>query len=91
MSTKKVQGKFYPLQSEEWLESVKQLTYSELKILYYVRALNPYNKGISLTPVQIAKDLSTEKSKMHRSTVGRTIKSLDGKGFSQMEVIQVQI
>ena len=91
MSTKKVQGKFYPLQSEEWLESVKQLTYSELKILYYVRALDPYNKGISLTPVQIAKDLSTEKSKMHRSTVGRALKSLDSKGFIQMELLQVQI
>lgn len=73
MSTKKILGKFYPLQSEEWVETVKQLTHSELKILYYVRSLDPYNKGISLTPAQIAKDLSTEKSKMHRSTVGRAI------------------
>ena len=91
MSTKKILGKFYPLKSEEWVETVKQLTHSELKILYYVRSLDPYNKGISLTPVQIAKDLSTEKSKMHRSTVGRALKSLDSKGFIQMELIQVRI
>ncbi len=88
---KKFKVNFIPFKSEEWLESVKQLTYSELKILYYVRALDPYNKGISLTPVQIAKDLSTEKSKMHRSTVGRALKSLDSKGFIQMELLQVQI
>ena len=91
MSTKKILGKFYPLKSEEWVETVKQLTHSELKILYYVRSLDPYNRGISLTPAQIAKDLSTEKSKMHRSTVGRALKSLDSKGFIQMELIQVRI
>jgi len=91
MSTKKILGKFYPLKSEEWVETVKQLTHSELKILYYIRSLDPYNRGISLTPVQIAKDLSTEKSKMHRSTVGRALKSLDSKGFIQMELLQVQI
>ena len=91
MSTKKIVGKFYPLKSEEWVETVKQLTHSELKILYYVRSLDPYNKGISLTPAQIAKDLSTEKSKMHRSTVGRALKSLDSQGFIQMELIQVRI
>jgi DNA-binding MarR family transcriptional regulator len=81
MTLNRIQGKFYPLQSEEWLETVKQLTHSELKILYYIRSLDPYNKGISITPIEIAKDLSTEKSKMHRSTVGRALKSLDNKGF----------
>ncbi len=87
----KIKGRFYPLQSEEWLETVKQLTHSELKVLYYVRSLDPYNKGISLTPVQIASDLSTDKSKMHRSTVSRALKSLDNQGFIQMELLQVQI
>ena len=91
MTLNRIQGKFYPLKSEEWLETIKQLTYSELKILYYVRSLDPYNKGISLTPTQIAKNLSTEKSKMHRSTVGRALKSLENKGFIQMELLQVRI
>lgn len=91
MTQNKIQGKFYPLKSNEWLESIKQLTFSELKILYYVRSLDPYNKGINLTPAQIAKDLSTEDSQMHRSTVGRALKSLEKKGFLKMELLQVRI
>jgi hypothetical protein len=91
MTQNRIQGRFYPLQSEEWLETVKQLTHSELKVLYYIRSLDPYNKGISLTPVQIASDLSTEKCKMHRSTVTRALKSLDNQGFIQMELLQIQI
>jgi hypothetical protein len=91
MTQNRIQGRFYPLQNEEWLETVKQLTHSELKVLYYIRSLDPYNKGISLTPVQIASDLSTDKSKMHRSTVTRALKSLDNQGFIQMELLQIQI
>ena len=91
MSQTKIQGKFYPLKSEEWLDSINQLTHSELKILYYVRSLDPYNNGINLTPAQIARDLSTEKTKMHRSTVGRALKTLDRKGFINMELLQVRI
>lgn len=91
MTPNRTPGKFYRLQSDEWLEAVKQLTHAELKILYYIRSLDPFDKSISLTPVEIAKDLSTEKSKMHRSTVGRALKSLDSKGFIQMELIQAQI
>ncbi|MDJ0649469.1 MAG: helix-turn-helix domain-containing protein [Xenococcaceae cyanobacterium MO_188.B19] len=87
----KIQGKFYPLQSEEWLKSIKQLTFAEVKILYYVRSLDPYSKGINLTIVQIAKDLSTEKSPMHRSTVSRALKSLDAKGFLEMELLKVHL
>ena len=91
MTQTKISGKFYPLKSEEWLDSINKLTHSELKILYYVRSLDPYNNGINLTPAQIARDLSTDKQKMHRSTVGRALKSLDRKGFINMELIKVRI
>ena len=91
MPQTKIQGKFYPLKSSEWLDSINQLTHSELKILYYVRSLDPYNNGIDLTPASIARDLSTDKNKMHRSTVGRALKSLDRKGFINMELIKVRI
>lgn len=91
MPQTRIQGKFYPLKSEEWLDSISQLTHSELKILYYVRSLDPYNNGIDITPASIARDLSTEKNKMHRSTVGRALKSLDRKGFINMELIKVRI
>lgn len=91
MPQTKIQGKFYPLKSSEWLDSISQLTHSELKILYYVRSLDPYNNGIDLSASQIARDLSTDKNKMHRSTVGRALKSLDRKGFINMELIKVRI
>jgi hypothetical protein len=87
----KIKGKFYPLQHGEWLSSINQLTHSELKVLYYVRSLDPYNNGINLTPAQIARDLSTDKVKIHRSTVGRALKSLDKKGFINMELLQVRV
>jgi DNA-binding MarR family transcriptional regulator len=91
MTQTRISGKFYPLKSEEWLDSINQLTHSELKILYYVRSLDPYNNGIEITPSQIARDLSVEKNKMHRSTVGRALKSLDKKGFINMELIKIRI
>jgi hypothetical protein len=51
MPQTKISGKFYPLKNEEWLDSINQLTHSELKILYYIRSLDPYSNGINLTPV----------------------------------------
>lgn len=81
MPQTKIQGKFYPLKSSEWLDSINQLTHSELKILYYVRSFDLHDNGIGLTPAQIAKDLSTNKNKMHRSTVSRALKELERKGF----------
>ena len=81
MPQTKIQGKFYPLKSSEWIDSINQLTHSELKILYYVRSLDPYNNGIDLSASQIARDLSTDKNKMHRSTVGRALKELERKKF----------
>lgn len=56
-----------------------------------MRSLDPYNNGINLTPAQIARDLSTDKVKIHRSTVGRALKSLDKKGFINMELLQVRV
>lgn len=87
----KIKGKFYPLQHGEWLSSINQLTHSELKVLYYVRSLDPYSNGINLTPAQIARDLSTEKHKMHRSTVGRAIRRLEEKGFIEPGIYLSQV
>ena len=77
----KIKGKFYPLQHEEWLHSINQLTHAELKVLYYLRSLDPYSDGIYLTPAQIARDLSTPEHPVHRSTVGRAIRKLEEKEF----------
>jgi hypothetical protein len=91
MNRKKIQGKFYPLQKDEWLNAINNLTHSELKVLYYLRSLDPYNKGLDLSPAQIARDLSTPQKPMHRSTVCRALKQLDSLGFIDMELLQVRI
>jgi Fe2+ or Zn2+ uptake regulation protein len=91
MTQTKIEGKFYPLKSEEWLKSIKELSHSELKILYYLRSIDPYSNGVSLSPAQIARDISTEKVKVHRSTVSRALKSLDRRGFISMELIKVRV
>lgn len=33
---------FYPLTHQEWIETVKNLTGAEIKVLYYVRSLDPF-------------------------------------------------
>ncbi len=38
----KIEGKFYPLQNEEWLKLCNLLTHSELKVLLHLRTLEPY-------------------------------------------------
>jgi len=86
MPQTKIQGKFYPLKSSEWLDSINQLTHSELKIIHYVRSLDPYNNGIDLTYTSIVRDLSTEKNKMHRSTVSKALQRLERDGFIEPDL-----
>ena len=88
---KRIQGKFYPLKNSEWLDNIAKLTHAELKVLYYIRSLDPHNDGIDITPAKIARALSTEKQKMHRSTVGRALKKLDREGLIHMELINVRV
>jgi DNA-binding MarR family transcriptional regulator len=37
-----IEGKFYPLQHDEWVKFSKLLTNSELRVLYYLRTLDPF-------------------------------------------------
>lgn len=60
-STTKIQGKFYPLQNEEWVEVCKELTKSQLSVLYYLRSLDPYGNGIKVKASAIAEKLGITK------------------------------
>ncbi|OUL23989.1 hypothetical protein BV378_20385 [Nostoc sp. RF31YmG] len=90
-STTKIQGKFYPLQHEEWLRACRELTPAQRDVLYYLRTLDPYSTGLEISPARIAKDLSSEEKPVHRSTVGRALKVLDDKGFIDMELLKVKV
>jgi DNA-binding MarR family transcriptional regulator len=76
-SVSKIQGRFYPLQHDEWLFVTKKLTNSELLILYYLRTLEPF--GDKMTEVT-TKSISTNLNLSQR-TVQRALKELVFKGY----------
>ncbi|NWF61592.1 MAG: MarR family transcriptional regulator [Fischerella sp.] len=86
----KIQGKFYPLQHEEWLEACRELTQAQLAVLYYIRTTDPYNQGIEINCAEIARLLSKPERIVHRQTVSRALKELDAKGFIDLELLQVK-
>ncbi|HEY9615157.1 helix-turn-helix domain-containing protein [Allocoleopsis sp.] len=87
----KIQGKFYPLQHDEWLRACRELTPAQRDVLYFVRTLDPYGDGLDISIAEIARQLSTDKKTVHRSTVSRALKELDAKGFIDMELLMVKL
>ena len=77
----KIQGKFYPLQHEEWLRACRELTKAELEVLYYIRTIDPRNYGVEINAAQIARQLSSPKRQVHRQTISRALDSLALKGW----------
>lgn len=78
--------KFYPLEHNEWLDACKQLTPSEKDVLYYIRTLDPYSKGIKINASEIGDRLG-----VNRSTVSRALKTLDVKGFIDLEILMANV
>ena len=86
----KIQGKFYPLQHEEWLRACRELTPAQRDVLYYIRTIDPYNQGIEINCAEIARQLSGSERVVHRQTVSRALKELDVKEFIDLELLQVK-
>lgn len=82
-STTKIQGKFYPLQNEEWVEVCKELTKSQLSVLYYLRSLDPYGNGIKVKASAIAEKLGITKR-----AVNLAIAFLEERGYIVLEDIE---
>lgn len=62
----KIQGKFYPLQHDEWLRACRDLTlYSQRDVLYYIRTLDPYNQGVEINAGEMARQLSLPRCFAH--------------------------
>ena len=72
----KIQGKFYPLQHEEFLNACHQLAPAELNVLYYLKTVNPSCERKTISYSAIASDL-----KINRSTVSRAIQVLKKKDW----------
>jgi DNA-binding MarR family transcriptional regulator len=70
----KIQGKFYPLQQEEWLRACRELKPAHIAVLYYLKTLNPDSEKLSVSNNDIASALG-----ITRSTVSRAICALHEK------------
>ncbi|MEG4115326.1 MULTISPECIES: helix-turn-helix domain-containing protein [unclassified Microcoleus] len=82
----KIQGKFYPLQHDEWVKVCKDLSSRARDVLYYIRTADPYSNGVEITAAAIARELDC-----NRSTVSRALKELDAKGYIEMEILAAKV
>ena len=70
MSTKKVQGKFYPLQHREFLKLNKILTQSELSVYLWLKTNDPFGgKLVEADTQKIAEDLGISRRTVQRALV----------------------
>lgn len=72
--------KFYPLELDEWLIACKELTKSQLSVLYYLRATDPYSNGLKIKASVIAEELS-----ISRKAVYESISVLKEKQYIELE------
>ncbi|MBW4536743.1 MAG: helix-turn-helix domain-containing protein [Pleurocapsa minor HA4230-MV1] len=70
MSNKKVQGKFYPLQHQEFLKLNQILTQSELSVYLWLKTNDPFGeKFIEADTQKIAEDLEISRRTVQRALV----------------------
>ncbi|MDJ0597169.1 MAG: MarR family transcriptional regulator [Pleurocapsa sp. MO_226.B13] len=70
MSTKKVQGKFYPLQHQEFLKLNQILTQSELAVYLWLKTNDPFgSKFVEADTQKIAEDLGISRRSVQRALV----------------------
>lgn len=84
--TQQIEGKFYPLQHDEWVQAYKELSSGAIAVLYYIRTADPYSNGVDLSAAEIALHLG-----VNRSTVSRALKELDTKGYIELEIIKARV
>ena len=70
MSSTKIQGKFYPLQHEEFLNLNRILTQSELSVYLWLKTNDPFGEKLMEADTQeIAKDLGISRRSIQRALV----------------------
>ncbi len=82
----KIQGKFYPLQHDEWVKACKELSPRARDILYYIRTADPYSNGIEINAAAIARELDC-----NRSTVSRALQELKAKDYINLEILVAKV
>lgn len=83
----KINGKFYPLNNQEWERAWQELKPAEIRILYHLRTLDPWGeREMELGVSSLARDL-----KLDKGTVSRALRSLAEKGWIDLELIKVKV
>jgi hypothetical protein len=78
---------FYQLTNQEWIETVKDLTGAEIKVLYYVRTLDPFgDRELDYSVTQMALQLGLSKG-----AVSKALKKLDQIDLIDVELVRVKI
>jgi hypothetical protein len=83
----RIDGKFYPLQNDEWVKAWGELKPAEVQVLYHLRTLDPFGeKELELGVSAIALRLGLSKG-----TVSKALKALNEKGWIDLELIKVKV
>jgi DNA-binding transcriptional ArsR family regulator len=87
MTQNKIEGKFYALKPEEWLQVTKELRYAEVRVLYYLRTIDPFggrDLRVKVTDVATATGLQ-------KGTVSKALKVLNDKGYIDLEITEALV
>ena len=78
---------FYPLTCDEWLRVSQNLKFAEIRVLYYLRALDPFgDRQLDLKVVEVAAATGLTKG-----TVSKSLKALACKEFIDLELVTVRV
>ncbi|MBW4591203.1 MarR family transcriptional regulator [Aetokthonos hydrillicola Thurmond2011] len=78
---------FYQLTNKEWVETVKDLTGAEIKVLYHVRSLDPFgDRELDYSVTQVALQLGLSKG-----AVSKAFKKLDQMNLICVELVRVKV
>ncbi|NJO65126.1 MAG: MarR family transcriptional regulator [Richelia sp. RM2_1_2] len=78
---------FYRLTHDEWVETVKNLTGAEIKVLYYLRSLDPFgDRHLEYSITEMAKELTLSKG-----AASKAVKKLDQIGLIDAQILKVKI
>jgi len=81
-----VKSTHYRLTADEWDAVWEQLKPSEVRILYYLRLLDPFgDRDLAIGVRELARKLAVD-----HATVSRALKTLDAKGYIDLELLQVK-
>lgn len=80
-------SKFYTLTNQEWARACTELKPAELKVLYYLRTLDPFgDRPLNLGVRELAAALNC-----NPGTVSRALKALDKKGWIDPDVYGLRL